>query len=271
MDKTAIQEIQANAAALQLGSRVKDTEVPVAALPKDFAIHSLEQYQAFRARFRGQLSTQHVVSFVSYHKQAGAAAPVFIDPSCMKAVAIFDLGDVDAPMHAEHRATLEMEKTAPYRAFVAFTQKTGHAQRDMAEFVEDWRQYITAFDDEDAEIPVKNLIATIRRLTIESARKVDSTEGNWSSSKSALEKIEAKSEAGAMPKALVFTCQPYKDLPDQEFHFRIGLRASGDSLAFSVFRIQAESDEEKTAEAFVSLLSGQLQDGTTLYQGSFSI
>lgn len=277
MDQSAIQHIEENAAAVALNGELLHTlfssegSVPVTALPKDFNLHSMEKYLPHRVRYRAQFVTSHPTSFANYHDQRGMEAPVFVDRDRMKAVAIYNLHSGESAGHGDDTATLQLEKTAAFKDYEQFTSSGQHSQRSIAEWVEDWRDFITAIDTEGDSIPMARLIATLRNIDIESARKVNSSEGDFSATRSALESIEAKSSAGSMPKVLIFTCNPYHGLPDQEFRFRIGILTSGDKLTFSARRIQEEGDTEATAEKFCETLRAWLPANADIYQGVISL
>lgn len=274
MDHTAIKLIQDSAAAVALsGDALVDVRAhtPVVALPDNFKVQSLEKYLDGRVRFRASFRTAHINSFAAYHEQHDMAAPMFIDPDEMAAVAIYNLGDEGVPGHGDHTATLKLEKTAPFKAFLRLASNSPHSQRAIAEWVEDWRDYVHAYDANDAEIPPARLAATLRTIDIESARKVTSTEEDFSATRSALESIEAKSGAGSLPKYLVFTCEPYLGLPAQQFAFRVGILTGDKDVKFSVRRIQEEADTEATAEAFVSAIRSWAPAKTAIYQGTYTL
>lgn len=269
MDSTAVKEIQDSTAAIALAPSINKTHVPIAALPSNFTIHSLEKYQPNRSRFRGVFATHHLDSFASYHESVCTSAPVYVDPDEMAALAVFDQGTVEAPGHREHRARLNLQPTAPFKSLRKLAEKPEVSQRDLAEWIEDWREYIIAIGSDDQRIEPKALIATVRNITIEALRKSDSSEADFSSSRTALEKIEAKSDSGALPKLIIFTCEPYKDLPPQDFRLRMSIRTGSDKPSFKILRIQEELDTETTAENFVDLLKNCLDVDAQIYQGEF--
>ena len=274
MDHTAIKHIQDTAAAVALSKNSLDTAsrfTPLAALPENFAIHSLERYLYGRARYRAALETKHIASFAAYHQEHGEHAPVFINPDAMSALAIFNLGDIESPGHGDDTASLRLEKTAPFKAYLAITQNGPHSQKAIAEWVEDWRDHISAVGTDDTAIPVVTLAATLRNIDIEAARNVNSTAGDFSASRSAMESIEAKSTVGKLPKVVIFRCSPYHGLPEQDFRFRVTINTGDDKVKFSAQRIQEEADTEATAEMFTHVIATALADDTTILQGTFKL
>lgn len=269
MDHTAIKFIQDTAAANYGADQLIKMGAPAIALPKDFSLHSLEKYRPSKNRFTGHFVTSRTASFVAYHLVHGASVDLFVDPSAMSATAIYDLGDKFIPGHCEHSASLTLQPTAELSAYMAVVNNT-HSQRFLAEWIEDWRDCVTAIDEDDATIPIKQLISTIRNITIEGVAKRDNEEGNFSSKKTAIESVEAKSSVGKLPKILKFTCVPYKGLPGQSFAFRLSIKTGTEKPSFSVYRVQGELEDENTAEAFCQLINGCLGGEARIYHGKFN-
>lgn len=270
MDHTAIKQIQdtatASIAAQQIGKF--DTAEPVVALPENFKLQSLDSFMPNKTRYSGKFDTSRPASFVSYHTAQEVDADVFVDPKKMAATAIYDAGTIDEPGHCKHRATLTLEKTAEFSAYMKMVDKTV-PQRELAEWIEDWREVITAVDEDDAEIPIKALIATVRSITVEALAKRNTEEGNFSSQRTTMQNVEAKSSVGKLPKAMFFTCIPYKGLPSQKFVFRISIKPAPDKTMFSTYRVQGELEDETTAENFCILISDQLGGESKIYHGTF--
>lgn len=272
MDASAIKEIGANAAAVALNGDARNNDVPVAYLPDSFDIHSLDKYQDHKSRYTGAFKSGHIQSFAGYFTTFSVLdnrPDVFINSEAMSAKCYFDLGNPGEPLHGEHTALLTLEKTAAFKSFEKITDRK-ISQRDAAEWVEDWRELIQAFDQDDHEIDVKKLVSTIRKISIEQRQKADSSEGQYSSSRSAMEEIEAKSGEGELPKVLVFKCEPYHCIPEMEFRFRLAIHTDG-AVSFTLHRIKEEEDQERIADQFTEKLTGALPDDISILQGTFTI
>lgn len=274
MDKTAIQTIQDSAAAVALSAAAISgvgKHVPLAALPDNFELHSLEPYMPGRARFRARFKTSHILSFAEYHTVHGPAC-IYINPDEMCATTIYNAGTVDDPGHGDHRASLQLEQTAPFREFLRFTRDGGkHDQRTIAEWVEDWREHVTGVDAEDQEIEPIRLAIALRKVDIEAARKVSSSEGDFAANRSVTENIEARASQGSLPSYVLFRCIPYHGLPEQVFAFRISILTGDDKLRFSTRRVREEGDTEQTADNFVQVLSESVSTDETIYQGVYNL
>lgn len=273
MDDKAIKQIQDAAAAVALSQGVLaniNHDHPVAALPDNFKVHDLEKFLPNRTRYRASLATESLATFTAYHDSQDPA-PVFINPDNMAATAIYNLGDVVDPGHGDHTSTLTLEKTAPYRAYLFLAKSSPHTQKAVAEWVEDWRDHVTAYDSDGNPIHALQLAATLRNIDIEAARKINSTDSDFSATRSTLENIEAKSGVGKMPSVVVFTCEPYLGLPVRQFKFRIGVMPTEKGLNFATRRIQEEADTQAMADDFVQVVRAHLGETATIYQGTYTL
>ena len=269
MDGTAIKQITDNAAAIELAQRVNETFSPVAAMPEHFKVVDLEQYEEFRTGFRARFVTHLIHSFVRYHGNPTATiSPVFVDPERATAKVIFDLGSSSEPGHCRNTAELALKKTAAFVAFESLFSRSDIDQRKLAEWLEDWREYISAVGSDGSYIDVKQTINTVRKVTIEGVRKSDSSEENFSSSRSTLESITARSEAGELPSVLIFRAEPFHGLSTRDFRFRISIRTGGEKVSFGAFRIQEGVDSEEIGNDFCEILKEKLPPETNIVIGT---
>ena len=206
-------------------------------LPSDFTAHDLEDLLPLRRRARGKFDTPFVGAFAGYtasHAQQGAT--VFVDATAMTATAVLDLGTPDYPGHAQQLARLTPIKTA---AFAALLQLDGRnkTQQQLAEFIEDWGDLagMKFFRDSD-EIPKAKAVAAIRRITIESARKVETEEQQLSAARTAFESVAATSTE-PLPTLVYFSAKPYADLAERLFVLRLAI-LTGDKAPALVLRVQ---------------------------------
>lgn len=242
----------------------------VLALPGEFHVHDLERYMPVRRRMRGSMTTHSIKSFLDYCVQHGTASSsqAFVDPDAMQAVAVFDRGANYAPGHCEHTASLVLTTTAE---FTALTKMLGYpvSQQKMAEFFEDWRDYLQFWDAVDADaqpIPFHKAVGAIRRLTIESARKVESVEKNLGASMSAFESVEATSTE-PIPQLVYFKCKPYADLGERTFVMRLAVITSNDKPTVCLKAIRLETHQQEMGEEFAALLNST---GFPVFLGKFS-
>lgn len=227
--------------------------ISAAALPDDFKLHDLESYLNYRRRPRGTMSTRFIGPFAEYAiAHAGEGATVFVDAGDMTATAVLDLGTCDLPGHADNKAKLTPNKTAAYAALLQITAGP-RSQQDVAEFLEDWADQVKCLNG-DTEIKVPLAIAAVRKITIESAQRVESEEQSLSATRSAFESVKASSQ-DPLPTTIYFTCPPYADLEERTFALRLSILTS-EKTPKLVLRVQKlETHIEEMANELVMRIS----------------
>ncbi|WP_279024463.1 YfdQ family protein [Gibbsiella quercinecans] len=258
LDGTAIEQIKSLTLAGSFLDSAKLTDCPIAVLPKDVGVVSLERYELLRFRFRGQLETTSIADFVKYSTEyAGPGVRCFIDADRMQAVSIFNLGTLDEPGHADNTASLTLKKTAP---FIGLLDINGRKQRqkELAEWLEDNREFLTAFDADGAVMDIKQAVSGVRRITIESTQSADHEDNDFSGKRSLMESVEAKSK-DVMPAAFEFKCVPYEGLGERRFKLRYSIITGSDVPVLVLRIVQLEAEEEKIANEFRDLLTSKFE------------
>ena len=272
-DKEAITALQEGASINAANNALVDTYATkeLAALPSDYKLHDLEQYLPNRRRARGTMATADLGTFAEYvvsHGEAGSS--VFVDQDNMTATAVLNLGTPEAPGHADSRAKLELKKTAAYKALLQHALGNGHKQATVAEFLEDWPDHISCFSEAAGPIATPQAVAAVRKLTIESMRKLESSEQQLSTARSAFESVTATS-ADPLPTTIVFACQPYADLQEREFVLRLGVLTGDTKPAITLRIAKAEKHAEEMAKELAELIEGRfLGAGVPVLLGSYS-
>ena len=270
MDKSAIEQIQKSEASAVLNncSVVLDTEVPALAIPKDFNIESLEHLYEYRSRYRGSFITHHINDFVKYTGEDGGHC--FIDADNMSAKSIMDLGDTEKPGHAEHTATLLLTKTVPYSSLITI-DGNATTQQNIAEWLEDWRDFLRAENSAGEKIDIKNAISAIRTITIDAARKSEHQVKSLSQSRSTMESIEAKSKNAEMPAFFYFKCVPHEGLKEREFMLRLSITTLSEHIKLTLRISRIEAIKEEIANEFKEMLINEFTGSDTkIYIGTFT-
>lgn len=256
MEQTNIEQIKN----LVLSSvHVGNSDYPIAILPKDMQVVSLEKHNQHRNQFCAKFSTYNFDSLISYakaHEQENAQC--FIDEKNLGAEIVFDVGNRENPLHAVHRATLQMEKTAAFKALCNF-QGNKCDQRTFSDWLEDWADYITPYTDDEEKMSLKNAVQAVRKITLDYARNEEHEVGDFAASKSAMESVEAKSKL-QLPKYFVFNTHTYKGLDSQAFTLRLSVLTGGDKPILVARLIKAEQIQEAIAKEFADKLSDALKD-----------
>ena len=239
----------------------------VTALHHEFTLHDLESYLPNRRRPRGTMATRFIAPFVEYAlAHADEGATVFVNPDNMTATAVLDLGTVIAPGHADNKAQLTPNTTAAYAALLQITAGP-RSQQDVAEFLEDWADQAKCLNG-DTEIKVPLAIAAVRKITIESAQRVESEEQSLSATRSAFESIKASSQ-DPLPTTIHFTCPPYADLRERTFVLRLSI-LTGDKAPKLVLRVQKlETHIEEMANELVIHISNAIGPELPVLVGTY--
>lgn len=230
---------------------------PTALLPQNTSVESLERFAFERFRFRGAMDTTSIDDFVRYsvaYAQEEEKARCFIDADNMLARSIFNIGTLDKPGHADNVASIKLKKTAPFRALLAINGDHLN-QKQIAEWLEDWSDYLLAFDVGGNTMTIAQAAQAVRRVTIQQATQADHEDSDFSGKKSLMQSIEANSKE-VMPVAFEFKCVPYEGLGERRFSLRNSLLKSSDPV-FVLRIVQLEAQEEAIANEFRDLLVGK--------------
>ena len=255
MDQSAIKELQKAELGRIISQALSEqlTTTPLVAVPDSFSIKSLEQYMPNLANYRGAFSTPSLKDFRLYNTEfSQAGAKCFVNGDAMSAKTIFDLGDVVAPLHKEHTANIKLERTSAYKALLN-NNDTVNDQKEMANFLEDWTDYISASSMTGESMTTAQAAKALRDMTIESAREINSNVQDYGETLSAMERIEAKNK-DLLPNFITFTCRPYNDLKEYQFKLRLSVLTSFDKPKISCRIIQLEQLQEDMVQEFKSLI-----------------
>ena len=249
LDATAINQIHALISAQGVNEIISKIGADAVALPENFRIHDLEKFNLNRFRFRGALSTASIDDFTRYSKDlADEGTRCFIDADNMRAVSVLNLGTIDEPGHADNTATLKLKKTAPFSALLSVNGER-NSQKSLAEWIEDWADYLVGFDANGDAIQATKAAAAIRKITIEA---------NQTAERSLMESVEAKTK-DIMPVAFEFKCVPFEGLKERPFKLRLSI-ITGDRPVLVLRIIQLEAVQEEMANEFRDLLVEKFKD-----------
>lgn len=266
LNKDTLELIIANAVAL--GGTVH-TDTPVAALPGNVAIHNLEKYQLERSRFRGVFNTASLTDFSNYViGRVVDNAKGFINQDAMSCEVFFNLGTEANPGHADDTAILQLKPTAAYSAL---RQLAGRklSQKELAEWLEDWRANLTATDSDDKTLGIVQAIAAVRNITIKASAERTSTERTFSTNHSAMDAIEAASQ-DTLPAKLHFNIVPYEGLGQRVFTLALSVLTGEDKPSLKPRWVGEEQQHEEIAKEFKAVLGKEVGGAATLLLGSFS-
>ncbi|WP_145599333.1 YfdQ family protein [Yersinia alsatica] len=259
LNLSAITEIRDMVLASLVEKKLADTDCDTIALPASVAVKSLEQFNLERYRFRGSMETSNIDEYVKYSSgYAGEGVRCFIDADAMCAQTIFNIGTLSNPGHADNTASLSLKKTAPFRELLNIDGRK-QTQKELAEWLEDYREFLLAFDADGEVLDIKKAVGAVRRITIEQTSSADHEDQDFSAKRSIMESVEAKSK-DVMPAAFEFKCIPYEGLGERRFKLRYSILTGGNAPVLVLRIVQLEAEEEKIAIEFLELLTGKFKD-----------
>lgn len=238
----------------------KITACPTALLPEGVKVESLERFELERFRFRGAMTTTSIPDFVRYaagYANEAEPARCFIDADNMTARSVFNIGTLANPGHADNVASITLKKTAPFRALL---QVNGDrlGQKEIAEWLEDWADFLTAFDADGNVLSIAQAAGAVRRVNIKQVSEAAHEDEDFGGRKSLMQSVEASSK-DVMPVAFEFKCVPYEGLGERRFSLRNSLLKSGEPV-FVLRIVQLEAQEEAIANEFRDLLIEKFTD-----------
>lgn len=257
LDSSAIQQVKDLVLSGYHLNDIHGLACPTALLPENTSVESLERFALERFRFRGAMDTTSIDDFVRYASGYAAEedpARCFIDAENMSARSIFNIGTLDNPGHADNVSTIKLKKTAPFRALLGINGDRLN-QKQIAEWLEDWSDFLTAFDANGNTMTIAQAAQAVRRVTIQQATQADHEDDDFSGKKSLMQSIEASSKE-VMPVAFEFKCVPYEGLGERAFSMRNSLLKSNEPC-FVLRIVQLEAQEEAIANEFRDLLIGK--------------
>ncbi len=257
--------------AIAAAGKTLPTDTPAILLPAGIGAQSLEYLQDHRSRFRGVLTTNSLADFCQYvseeapfHTQVSG----FIDADSMACTAFFNLGTTEEPGHADHRAKLSLKPTAAYTALQQIAGKR-LAQQELAEWMEDWNDYLTVTTSQGEPLAVAAAVQKVRTITIKASAERTSTESNFGAQRSALDSIEA-AHADKQPDVITFRFSPYQDLKEHDFTLRLSILTGEDKPVLKLRWVQEEAQKEAIAQEFKERLKTDLESVAALTLGNFN-
>lgn len=278
----ALTQAEATANANTAVINAENTLAHVVALPQDFQLHDLEKYLPDRRRAIGVMTTSVIADFAAYAKKhadlnetiepddkdSGTAAAVFVDKDAMKATAVLNLGDRDQPGHADNLAVIALEKSAAYTALLNIANGQPRKQTEVAEFLEDWAPIITCRHDDEI-LSTGQAAAAVRTITIEQARKTNSSEQQLGAERSAFESVQASSEH-KLPTLIEFHVDPpYFGLERRTLTMRLSI-ITGDKPLIVLRIVKLQEHQEAMAAEFAHLVRNALDDALPVAIGTYT-
>lgn len=226
-------EVQFANSALQYANEIVSEDKDVIFLDGDVRVHDLEKFSPKKRRMNGNFATTSLLALAQFAEATIKQSNEIDNPSCFignkgNAKLIFNFGDMKNPLHQDLNASIQLNQTP---VFVAMSNLKDESitQRTLAEFIEDFNNYVVALDKDGNEINQKVAISSIRDMSIESQRSVSQSSEDYKDTSSAFASVEAKFKA-ATPAYLKFDIPAFNEIDNKVFIFRISVITSDDKI-----------------------------------------
>ncbi len=236
-------------------------------------LNNIDPFLSGRTRKQGVFNTNDLESFGAFVHAHGSAfhSQIFIDKNAMKCVAILNFDDADYEMgHCDFRAVLT---ATPTKAFEKVLQMHGRGridQKEFALFLEDWGGEFVALDEHGVEIPMKKAIAVIRDMQIDELTESSSQVGNFRESRSRLESVAVKSQAGLLPAYFEVKNSLYETLSEAKtVRLRLSISTVSGSPEFALSIVGYELLANDLADDFLAAVKNELASEYCLFFGRF--
>lgn len=238
------------------------------ALPYGFSLASLEQFEAQRYQPRGHYSTSDYRDLLTYAKAREAdfsGGALFIDPDEMIARIIFDYDGGRG--HGNNTARYDAETTPLYGALRRICHKEMTSQKELIQLLEDWAGDITAHDKDGAEIPLNTAVAILSSLTVEKAKRIKQTQGDWEHERTVAEQAALKAE-GQMVAELRIIDELYTGTEEKiTVRARLSLAVADDKFFLKLRLIGEEKNNRAKAQEMRTMAEKALQ--MPVYNGQY--
>lgn len=264
MNKEAVEHIQFSNVAQQTA---KLTDGLAIALPHGYDVQSLEQFKDHKTRFQGQYVTPSLADWAAYvTNNCDEKSHVFVDSEKLYARAIVDLGTKDKPLHAQHKALLNMKLTPFYRNLLMVNEKDLR-QAEMILFLEDWNDYLTILDADEEAMNLAEAVNAIRKIEVHTTSQSEFDEQESSRKLSRSEQIEANSK-GRKIHSLRTTFVPSEGLSPVQAEVRVVILAE-QTPKIRLRIMKLEVLQESIAQDFKAVLKGSIPENIEVFVGNF--
>lgn len=145
------------------------------------------------------------------------------------------------------------------------------AKKNFRYFLEDWGGEMVAFDENGVEIPMKKAIGIVRDMKIDELAESTSQVGNFRESRSRLETVAVKSQAGLLPAYFEIKNTLYETLSEPKtVRLRLSINTANGKPEFVLSIVGLELLKDELAGDFLAVVEETLGDDYSLFFGTFS-
>lgn len=290
MENKAIENIQANAAAILLSQELSKKDLPALVAPENLKLIDIQQYLDGPQRHKGKYVTDDIGEFFQFVSSEDNSS-IFVNTKEMSASAIFDFGSISKPEHQEYTANLLLKRTDEFKELRQFTD-IHMSQQQAIEFIEEWHPHITALAKESEigkepeQIDLTKVITAIRSLKVQAEATQENKIEDLSEEQSTFSKVSIgpSDGQGQIPAYIDFTCTPYSGLEipygeenatgfteQRTFRLRFTTLTGRDKPQIKLNIIRMDKHEKVMGDAFRDQIKRHLDDQKhRVYIGNWS-
>ncbi len=281
MEAAAIQRIEHLAIAAQSANQFHSPSSLPHALVLGEKVVNLENLRGVRDRFRGTFRTRSLPAFVEYVKVRAAeihaaneagrdyidGTTLFIDPEAFDATAIHNLGGITEPGHCDDRSVLKLVQSPEWKALLEVVGRK-LSQRDMADFLTDWRAILTPLFGGNGLITeaqarpgqVSAAIQALLNVKVDEKRAQQSALASHGVELSSFESVQLSSGGVELPTGFIFQLKPYEDLSERAITAVLTAYPADErnGIRMALRLVGLEELNKQMAVEFHELLRGQL-------------
>lgn len=240
----------------------------VIALPDGFSLENLECFEAQRYQPRGAYMTRDYRDLLAYAKAREAdfnSSAMFINPANMVARIIFDYDGGRG--HGKNTASCDAAATTLYQALWHICRNGITSQKELVQLLEDWAGDISAHDKDGAEIPLNTAVSLLSSLTVEKAKRIKQTQGDWEHERTVAEQAALKAE-GQMVAELRITDELYTGTEEKiTVRARLSLVVADDKFALNLRLVGEEKYNRAKTQEMRTMAEKALQ--MPVYNGQY--
>lgn len=245
-------------------------------VPPGVQLDDAEKFMPAPFQHRHTFRTSRLDDLIAYATSQSAdyseecAPTAYVNRDGKGAAIIFDHGTQIMPLWGHHRAYLTLESTQAWTALIAMCGQS-HPQLNIIQWLEDWGDLI-APHIEDAPISLQRAIHVLRRIKLEAKANQITAEGDFSSSKSTMENIEASGDTDALPTHFILSTPVYDGTPEQKIIVKLYIKSAAGTPVLGMRIVGKETLLNNLAKWVEDQIKTRLKDRVTaVYTGEIHL
>lgn len=246
---------------------------PTAIIPNNARLVSLERFQDAPRRRRATVEFTELAAFVEYVKaEATEQAAIFFHAASATVTAFFDYSNAATAYAAgwcDHRAILTLQRTPELEAALELCQSR-RTQQEVIDWLEDWGQVIQPISARGDPLTPSAAITQLRRLEVNATKTKIVEVGDFQSSRSALDSVEAAVGDQQPPASFVLSAPFYRGTGAVELPLRLSVVFKDNAAAIKLRPIGFEALRQVVLNELRDALRTELKQ-IDMYFGALTV